>query len=141
MINFLSSCLSSALSLLQGKGLLLAGAAACALLLGGGVQSCRLEAAQEKLQAEKEAHLATRRELAHTRGLWMIDQRAANGTILGLQRQITGALADFAAFKAEEAQRSGITRAAAPRSRTAEEKSQVVDDATRRRAVDFLNAW
>ncbi|MDR2075626.1 MAG: hypothetical protein LBP61_01645 [Desulfovibrio sp.] len=139
--SLLSSGLSAALSFVQGKGLLLAGAAALSFLAAAGVQTCRLDSARSDLQAEALAHNATRRDLAHTRGLWLIDQRAANGTIAGLRRQLNGTLADFAAYRAEEAERSAIARAAAPRPRTAEEKDQVVDDATRKRAVDFLNAW
>jgi hypothetical protein len=136
----MSAILTSILSFIQGKGLFMGGAILL-ILTAAQAQTCRLEAARAELQAEKAAHKATRRDLAHTRGLWLIDQRAANGTIKGLQGQLEGALADFAAYRKEEAERSAIAAAAAPRPRTEKEKDQVVDDATRRRVVDFLNAF
>jgi hypothetical protein len=138
--SFITSALAAALSFLQAKGLLLGGAGLI-LLAAVGVQSCRLDAASAALKAETLAHNATRRDLALTKGLWLVDQRSANATILGLQKQINGTLADFAAYRAEEIRRGAIARAVAPRPRTEKEKAQVVDDETRRRAVDFLNAW
>jgi hypothetical protein len=133
-LSLLSSLLSSGLSLVQGKGLFLAGAAALTFLAATGVQSCRLDSAREDLEA-------ARQELARTKNLWLIDRQSAGSAIAGLQRQLAGTLADFAAFRAEEASRLDLARRAQARPRTTEEQSQVVDDATRKRAVDFLNAW
>ncbi len=100
-----------------------------------------LETARGRLLTEQTAHNATRSDYARDTALWLLDQRAANGTIVGLQRQVNATGVAFAAYREESAERAAILREDIPRARTQEEKEKVVSHETRRRAARLLNTW
>lgn len=124
-------------------------ALACALLAlalmasvaGNALVYSWLDTARGKLLTERIAHNATRSGYARDKGLWLMEQRAANATIAGLQRQVNATGAAFAAYREESAERAAILREDIPRLRTQEEKEKVVSHETRRRAARLLNAW
>ncbi|HJB66358.1 MAG TPA: hypothetical protein H9768_08770 [Candidatus Mailhella merdavium] len=95
----------------------------------------RLAWVNSELDAERAAHAVTVRECER----WKTAAEAyrenaeaqAENTRLCLERE-TKATRDAA-------ERAAIVKQASPRARTAEEKDKVVDDATRRRAVERLN--
>ena len=95
-----------------------------------------LETAQGRLLTEQTAHNATRSDYARDTALWVLDQRAANGTILGLQRQVNATLASKAVSLNATISRAAIFSSAAVQ---AAKPNEVVDDQTSRAAVRHLN--
>lgn len=95
----------------------------------------RLAYVNSELDAERVAHAVTERE----RQRWRAAAEAyrenaeaqAENARLCLERETKAAR--------DAAERAAIVKQASPRIRTAEEKDKVVDDATRRRAVERLN--
>lgn len=119
--------------LLAGGGLLLATIAA--LLISTVYLS-------GKLDVERAEHATTRlqRDNAVAEGLrWKTVADAAEPKITALQDTVRECLAREAQAPKDAADRAAIINAAVPRERTAEERKGVVDDATRRKAVDRLN--
>lgn len=95
-----------------------------------------LETAQGRLLTEQTAHNATIKDYSRDKVLWLLDQRAANGTILGLQRQVNATLASKAASLNATINRAAIFSNAAVQ---AAKPNEVVDDQTSRAAVRHLN--
>lgn len=97
------------------------------------VQYFAAQALERSLEAEQTAHEATAQERDHWRAAAEACQVEAKAQAENA-RQCLGREVKAARDAAE---REGIMRQAKPRARTAEEK--VVDDETRRRAVERLN--
>lgn len=91
-----------------------------------------------QLDAERAAHETTRAALEQAVTVCgQMEDRAE-----GLRRALMEAHKREAAWAQEEAARAEIVKKAKPGPRPPEERDQVVDDATRREAVDRLNmAW
>lgn len=91
-----------------------------------------------RLDAERAAHEATRAALKQAvTACGQIEERAE-----ALRRALAEAHEREAAWAREEAARAEIVKKAKPGPRPPAERDQVVDDATRREAVDRLNmAW
>ena len=120
----------TAVAILALSGLLLM---AC---LGMGILKARLDTAGQNLLREETAHNGTKREYAKDKGLWLLDQKSANATIAGLQKQVNGTMAARdEARKAEIARFELFTNAAT----AAAKPTEVVDDATSGKAVQHLN--
>lgn len=106
---------------------------AAALLISGLLG--RLAWVSGELDAERAAHAVTEQE----RQRW---QAAAEAYRKDAEAQAENArlcLDREAKNTREEAERAAIMQQARPRARTVEEKAKVVDDETRRRAVERLN--
>ena len=95
----------------------------------------RLAHVNAELEAERAAHATTARESerwkAAAEAYWKDAEAQAENARMCLDREAKNAR--------EEAERAGIVQQARPRARSAEEKDKVVDDETRRRAVERLN--
>lgn len=95
----------------------------------------RLECVTGQLEAERLNHAATlkeRDEWKATAEAYKKDAEAqAENARLCLDREVRAAQ--------DAAERTAIMQQARPRVRTAEEKDKVVDDETRRRAIERLN--
>lgn len=116
------------------------GALVLVTVLGGGLFVQKL-----RLDIERAAHELTRAELAEAlakgEGWKLVYEKALESATA--HRDATQACLDRA-VEAEKArqEREEIIQAAPPRQRTEEEKHQVVNDETRKRAADRLNrAW
>ena len=93
----------------------------------------RLAWVNRELEAERAAHAATARE----RERWEAAAEAYRKDAEAQAENARQCLGREAKAAWDAAEREGIMRQAKPRARTAEEK--VVDDETRRRAVERLN--
>lgn len=93
----------------------------------------RLAWVNRELEAERAAHAATARE----RDRWEAAAEAYRKDAEAQAENARQCLGREAKAARDAAEREDIMRQAKPRARTAEEK--VVDDATRRRAVERLN--
>lgn len=95
-----------------------------------------------KLDTERAEHNTTRleRESAVKAGLgWKAVAGAANLQRDGLQAAVNECLNREQEARADAAERAAIMKLAAPRARTEAERKGVVDDATRKKAMDRLN--
>lgn len=112
------------------------GYVACGWLVLVSVGTALWRSAQ--LDAERAAHETTRAALEQAvTACGQMEDRAE-----GLRRALMEAHKREAAWAQEEAARAEIVKKAKPGPRPPEERDQVVDDATRREAVDRLNmAW
>lgn len=119
--------------LLVGGGALLAASVVlliCTIYLSG------------KLDTERAGHEATREKLAtavREGNRWKAIADAAEPKITALQGSLKECLAREAQATADAVDRMAIMEAAEPRGRTPVENKGVVDDATRKKAVDRLN--
>ena len=90
---------------------------------------------------EQAAHKATVKDFAQKEALYKANEKQAGKTIAALQGQLKKLDDSFAEFKANEQERHNIMQGAKPRQRTKEERQRTVDDATRKKVIDFLNTW
>ena len=95
-----------------------------------------LDTAHERILREETAHNATRRDYARDKGLWLFDQRNANATIAGLQRQANATALNRTAARAAEVERFAIFTTSTIRT---VKPVEVVDDATCRAAAVHIN--
>lgn len=91
--------------------------------------------AKGALDAERLRHAATAQE----RDRWRAAAEAYRKDAEAQAENARQCLGREAKAARDAAERADILRDARPRARTAEEKNKVVDDATRRRAVERLN--
>lgn len=91
---------------------------------------------QARLDAEKNAHNATRTAYTRDTTLFLQSQCAANATISGLQNQLSATQAARAVSRAVEADRTAIFTNMATREAKPDE---VVDDETNRKTVQHIN--
>lgn len=97
--------------------------------------SFALVLAKSALDAERLRHAATAQE----RDRWRTAAEAYRKDAEAQAENARQCLGREAKAARDAAERADILRDARPRARTAEEKNKVVDDATRRRAVERLN--
>lgn len=91
--------------------------------------------ARSELETERLRHAATAQE----RDRWRAAAEAYRKDAEAQAENARQCLGREAKAARDAAERADILRDARPRARTAEEKNKVVDDATRRRAVERLN--
>lgn len=110
--------------------------AACAVLLAVAMYL------SAQLDTERAGHDATREKLTaavREGNRWKVAADVAWANVATLQDNVKECLAREAQAKADAADRAAIMRAAQPRERTPAEAKGVVDDATRKKAMDRLN--
>lgn len=108
-------------------------AASFALMAAG--QYFRAHGLENALNAEKAAHARTRAECDG----WAKATLAARANAEALAENARACLEREAKAQADARERAAIMAQAKPKERSETEKSRVVDDATRRRAVERLN--
>lgn len=91
--------------------------------------------------AEKTAHWVTQRDYARDMAMAADNEKAAEDALEGLRLELRKAAAAFREYKDQERERQAIMAGAQPRQRAPEERERIVDDATRQKTADFLNAW
>lgn len=106
---------------------------AAALLFSGLLG--RLAHVNAELDAERAAHAAT----AQDRDRWKAAAEAYRGEAVAQAENARLCLDREANAARDAAERTAIVKQARPRARTVEEQNKVVDDETRRRAVERLN--
>lgn len=106
---------------------------AAALLFSGLLG--RLAHVNSELDAERAAHAAT----AQDRDRWKATAEAYRGEAVAQAENARLCLDRESNAVRNAAERAAIVKQASPRARTAEEQDKVVDDETRRRAVERLN--
>lgn len=90
---------------------------------------------------EKAAHLATQRDYARDMATAKANGEAAADALEGLREELRKVAAAFVEYKDKERERQAIMAGSTTRQRAPEERERIVDDATRKKAADFLNAW
>ena len=106
---------------------------AAALLFSGLLG--RLAHVNAELDAERAAHAVT----AQDRDRWKATAEAYRGEAMAQAENARLCLDRESNAARDAAERAAIVKQASPRARTAEEQDKVVDDETRRRAVERLN--
>lgn len=106
-----------------------------------GILGSNLVQSRNALENEKKLHAATIEKAGIAEGLCKTNQEQTERTIKGLNAQVEGLSASMEQYQADEAERMAILATNTCIQRTDEDKGKVVDENTRRKAADFLNAW